>query len=1184
MKVRLRMLFNREVRGRARTLQSTRFVDALSAGAAWLLALVVIGSGASAQVNVLTAHNDIARTGQNLNETILTPSNVNPNQFGQLFSRQVNGEIFAQPLYVSQLAIPGQGTHNVVYVVTATADPNIQSTTGEFMGDSVYAFDADSNGGADANPLWQLSLLTNSAPAGVYSSNWGVIGTPVIDLTSQTMYLVSSELKSSVAIYRLHALDITTGAEKFGGPIQIQGSVSGNGGGSVGGRLAFNPTYQLQRAGLLFLNGVVYVGFGSHSDEATWHGWIFSFNAATLQQIDVFCTTPNGVSSGIWMGGSGLAAEVYNPAKPYGRMFIAVANGSYGINPPTVSGQPYSNPSNNYGMSVLDLDLTNGQMTVEDAFTPYDEALLDAQDGDLGSGGPVLLPAQTLGSGKTLNPLVEIGKTGKIYILDRDNNNDGSNNPATEYSPAGLGGFNAAGDQIPQEVQTPQSGINNWGAGVWGSEAYWNNHIYDGGTTDWTSGFLASYSFLGGALSTTPTSQTTYQYAYPGPTPSVSANGTENAIVWALDNRVGGIAVLLAYDATNLATELYSQASSEYAEEMAVLTVANGKVYVGTISALNVYGLLGVIPTAPAPIISPSSGAFTGTQTVSISDALSGATIYYTTNGTIPNSNSLVYQNSFTISSNQTITAIASATGYAVSAPTSVSYVSTDSAANPVFSLASGTYTGAQTLKITDSTPGAVIHYAINGPAPTAASAIYTQPLSIPVSETVQAIAIGPSGSSSVVSASYSIFAIYFNEGFSQAEGSIKFNGSTGLDDIRLQLTDGGMGEAGSAFYATPVNIQSFTTDFTFQLSNPSADGMTFTIQNIGAAALGYSGSGLGYQGIPNSVAIKFDLYNNAGEGPDSTGLYGDGAPPTVPAIDLSSTGINLHSGDYIDAHITYNGTNLNLTLTDEITLASWSHSFAINIPSVVNGNSAYVGFTGGTGGLTSSQKLTAWTYVAGPPGPAAGPAGPDYPAGFTAVGLTLNGGAALNGSRLRLTDGNQSEARSAFYTTPVNVQQFTTSFQFQLTNPNADGFTFTIQGVGPTAVGYPGDGLGYEYIPASVAVIFDLYGNAGESPDSTGLYTDGASPTTADIDLSSTGINLHSGDILNALLTYNRSTLTVVITDTVTNASAIQSYTVNIPSIVNSPTAYVGFTGGTGGLTAVQDILNWSYAAGSAD
>src|SRR5271156_5308872 len=244
-------------------------------------------------------------------------------------------------------------------------------------------------------------------------------------------------------------------------------------------------------------------------------------------------------------------------------MFIATGNGSYGMGPQTVSGQPYSNPLNEYGMSVLDLDLTGGQMTVEDYFTPFNESALDGQDGDLGSGGPVLLPAQTLASGKTLNPLIQIGKSGMFYILDRDDNNDGSNNPATEYSPAGLGRFNTTADQVVQEVQTPmQTPITagyNWGAGVWGTEAYWNNNIYSGGTNPGQDAFngagnsLTAYSFVNGVLSTTPTSQSVEQFLYPGPTPSVSANGTTNGIVWALMTYAaptGGPDVLLAYDAT----------------------------------------------------------------------------------------------------------------------------------------------------------------------------------------------------------------------------------------------------------------------------------------------------------------------------------------------------------------------------------------------------------------------------------------------------------------------------------------------------------------------------------------------------------------------------------------------------------------------------------------------------------
>jgi len=388
------------------------------------------GSGVDAQVNVVTSHNDIARTGQNLNETILTPANVNPTQFGKLFSQSTKGPIYGQPLYVSQVAIPGKGTHNVVYVTTNA--------------DVVYAFDGDSNGGVDATPLWQTSLVVGSGFTPQYRS----LGTPVIDLTSNTIYVISTQTKGTLLEDFLHALDITTGAEKFGGPVQIEASLPGTGTGSTNGVLTFSPDYQVQRPGLLLLNGVVYVAFGSDGDNGPWHGWLFSYNAKTLAQINVFCTSANGSGAGFWMGGAGLAAEVASPSKPYGRMFVTTGNGSFSAATPFTDAM-------SYGMSVLDFDLTGGNFTVTDEFTPYNWSALNNQDGDLGSGAPVLLPAQTLASGKVLDPLVQVGKTGDIYILDRNN----------------LGGVDELNDQIVQQVQTPLSGKQNWGAGIWGSPA-----------------------------------------------------------------------------------------------------------------------------------------------------------------------------------------------------------------------------------------------------------------------------------------------------------------------------------------------------------------------------------------------------------------------------------------------------------------------------------------------------------------------------------------------------------------------------------------------------------------------------------------------------------------------------------------------------------------------------------------
>ena len=311
----------------------------------------------------------------------------------------MTGAVYAQPLYMSQVAIPGKGTHNVVYVATQT--------------DVVYAFDADTTGGTSATPLWMTSLLTNGAPAGTYTTNWGVLGAPVIDPSSNTMFLVSSEVHGAGDIFRLHALDITTGSEKLGGPFLIQASVPGTGSGSSAGVVTFNANLQVQRPALLLLNGMLLFycrrvcleqrrGSMARLD-------IFLQCRRRSPRSTIFCISPNGSGAGVWMGGAGLAAEVNNPAKPYGRMFITTGNGTYSAN------APYTNTMN-YGMSVLDLDLSGGVMTVEDEFTPYNEANLDTQDGDLGSGGPVLLPIQTLASGSTVSPLVQIGKSGAIYL------------------------------------------------------------------------------------------------------------------------------------------------------------------------------------------------------------------------------------------------------------------------------------------------------------------------------------------------------------------------------------------------------------------------------------------------------------------------------------------------------------------------------------------------------------------------------------------------------------------------------------------------------------------------------------------------------------------------------------------------------------------------------------------------
>ncbi len=494
--------------------------------------------------------------------------------------------------------------------------------------------------------------------------------------------------------------------------------------------------------------------------------------------------------------------------------------------------------------------------------------------------------------------------------------------------------------------------------------------------------------------------------------------------------------------------------------------------------------------------------------------------------------------------------------------------------------------------------------------------------------------------------------------------GALTLNNGAALQGTMLQLTNGQGPQATSAFFSQPVHINSFVSQFAFQLLNASGDGFTFTIQNntptiVGPAggALGY-GQGVGLPGsIPNSIALKFDLYNNSGEGSNSIGLYLDGAAPILPAVSLDGTGINLHSGHTFLANMNYDGSSLTLTLNDTNTGASFTKAFPVNIAQAVGGTSAYVGFTAGTYGATAVQNILGWTYQSDTATPVFSPgagtyssaqqvtitdaapgaviyyttngftpttnspvysgpvtitgdqtlqaiavatgsaspittavytiaANPFYSGGFTSgSGITLNGGSAILGNLLQLTNGSGIQATSAFYSAPVAVGSFATDFTFQLLNPNGDGFAFVIQADGADAVGPPGGALGYGAgtgaagsLANSVALKFDLYNNAGEGPDSTGLYLNGASPTQPSINLSGSGIDLHSGDVFRAHVNYDGTTLTLTLTDAYTGASFTQPFALNIPQVIGTGTAYVGFTAGTYGATATQNILSWTY------
>jgi hypothetical protein len=623
----------------------------LARSLAAIVVAVLLHSAAHSQVNVTTYHMDNARTGANTLETILGPANVNSSQFGKLFADSVDGAVYAQPLYLSNVAIAG-GTHNVLYVATEH--------------DSVYAIDADSgavyaqrnlipSGGSTVNSSTDLRC-TDLIP------EIGITGTPVIDASTGTLYLVAKSKVSGKIVQYLHALDVTSLAEKFGGPVQINASVSGNGYDASQGVITFNPTWENQRAALLLSQGHVIIGWSSHCDTDPWHGWVISYNAATLAQEAVFNTTPNGRAGGVWMSGGGIAADAL------GNVYFATGNGSW-------SG------SSDFGDSIVKLGPpAQGQFPVLDYFTPYNQASLDSNDEDVGSGGLLLLPPPS--SGDQL--LVQQSKQGTIYLLDIDDLGRyclNSSPPCSKSDP-----------QIVQEIANATTGI-------WGSPAYWNGHLYWSATDQ----NLFAFSFnqpAAAPISAFPTSKSAQVFAFAAPTPTVSANGSTNGIVWVLDGAAddstcGGTyncLGLYAYDATNLSHLLYSSRqvlsrdNPGSAVKFQAPIIANGKVYVGLQGALAAYGLLAANQTAP-PTFSPAAGTYSNAQSISLADATPGAAIYYTTDGSTPTTSSAKYSasNPIVIATTMTLQAIAVAAGQSSSTVSSATYtISTGSGATPV--------------------------------------------------------------------------------------------------------------------------------------------------------------------------------------------------------------------------------------------------------------------------------------------------------------------------------------------------------------------------------------------------------------------------------------------------------------------------------------------------------------------
>lgn len=529
------------------TLHFNGTAGSLSDGAT--VALTVTSATAS-NIDIVTYHDNNQRTGLNSHETILKPSNVNTSKFGLLRMFHVDGKVDGEPLYLSNLDVGGK-KQNVVFVVTEH--------------DSVYALNADT--GAQ---IWKTSILgQNETPSGDHgclqiSPEIGITSTPVIDRNDGphgAIFVVGMSKDQSGAYHqRLHALDLTTGAELPNSPVTITASYPGTGANSSGGKVIFDPGQYAERVGLLLLNGNIYMGWTSHCDQQPYTGWLMGYNESTLKQSSVLNLTPNGSEGSIWMSGAGLAAD------SSGNIYFLDANGSFDT---TLNSSGF--PANgDFGNGFIKVSTAGGTLKVADYFEPYNTVAESASDLDLGSGGALVLPDLTDASGTVRHLAVGAGKDGNIYVVNRDS----------------MGKFN------PQNNNAIYQEITGAIHGVWSMPAYFNKTIYYGAVND----NLKAFPITNAKLATTPSAESSNTFVYPGTTPAVSSDGTSNGIVWAVEN--SSPAVLYAYDASNL-HELYNSNQAPNGRDhfgngnkFITPLIVDGKVFVGTPSGVAEFGLL----------------------------------------------------------------------------------------------------------------------------------------------------------------------------------------------------------------------------------------------------------------------------------------------------------------------------------------------------------------------------------------------------------------------------------------------------------------------------------------------------------------------------------------------------------------------------------------------------------------
>ncbi len=688
-----------------------------SAGVSWAQPSLSFTTLTVTRVPVLTYHYDNTRQGWNSNETALSPANVNTASFGKLFTYAVDGYVYAQPLIVTNLTIPGRGVRDVVFVATEH--------------DSIFAFDANSNGDASGGLLWKTNVgISAVSPSTEYGLRYhgvgnldmvpeeGMTGAPVIDLATGTLFVdaFTREVVAGISTnyyHRIHALNITNGMEQPYSPVVVAATVpgtgvSGNGTGSPetenGTNVTFSAIQECQRPALTLAGGVLYVCYGSHDDTDPYHGWVFGYNSTNLAMLSVFNTTPNatlaafGGNAGegaIWMSGNGLCVDANT------NLYFLTGNGSFSQN---TNGGDYSD-------SFVKLSTASNKLTVADYFTPYNQASLQASDSDLGSGGVMLLPDS---AGSTSHPhlIVGCGKDGNIRLVDRDN----------------MGHYNAANDN--QAVQELPGAVG----GTWSSPAYFNHLIFYEGSGD----VMKAFYITNGVISSTPISQSSTSIGFPGATPTISSSGTNNGIAWVIDDGAylsSGPAVLHAYNATNLAIELYNSSQDlprdnpGPAVKMVPPVVAGGKVYVGAQYALSVFGSAVFMA---APTISPASGPFTNSITVTLADANGGASIYYTLDGTAPSTSSILYTGPFLLTNSAIVQAIAAAPGAVNSAAVSASFLNSAASGAGIGltgsyfanSTSANPFAGSPVLTQTNATIN--FNWGMNGPSPVVGGTNFT--------------------------------------------------------------------------------------------------------------------------------------------------------------------------------------------------------------------------------------------------------------------------------------------------------------------------------------------------------------------------------------------------------------------------------------------------------------------------